>query len=155
MDRQHVETLHLLMGLLKAIARKAAFQGVNHRDFCVGCAILAYNGYEYRVFWGANWMPYPSPGPKICAEINALHKAWDAGFYEIIGIVVAGLPQKDEASGKYPKTLPPCANCRRHMSGWPGISPDTVIITIHRFLDIEEEWTLPKLQEEYKPPLVA
>ncbi|MBI4363380.1 MAG: hypothetical protein HY545_00850 [Candidatus Doudnabacteria bacterium] len=149
MHRHHVDVYLLLKVFLKSIAREAAYLGDNHRDFLVGCAILAYNGHEYGIFWGANFMPFTKPGPKICAEINALRNTRRAGFQEIIAIVVAGLPQKDEVTGKTPRTLPPCVDCRSNLSGWKGVSPDTMIYTVHRFEEVEEERTFAHLLEEY------
>lgn len=131
------------------LARFAAFAGINYRDFLVGCAMLAYNGSEYRIFWGANFMPALKPGPKRCAEFEALEKAIKAGYLEIIAIAVAGLPQRDGRSGKDCKTLPPCGECRTMLSGWNGVKPETIIFTVHRFEEVCEECSFRELQQKY------
>ena len=83
MNRRHVDMYHLFKNELKDLARRIAFFGVNYRDFLVGCAILAYDGFEYRIFVGYNIMTKKG-GPKRCAECDALEAVRAAGFDLIV-----------------------------------------------------------------------
>ena len=120
---KHLNQLYQAIPNLIDRARDAANNhGMSYRGFKVGCACLAYNSAlegtgqaPYQVFTGSNQKPN-SLGPKVCAEQVAVNsvflKQLEGGDQKVIGLLVAGNPQEDSASGLNPPTLHPCEDCR-------------------------------------------
>ena len=115
--------------LEKEARRQADSEAFNYRNYHVGCAILATNRHELKIFGGANMMPRKG-GQKSCAEIQSLNKAYiDLYDYPLV-ICVAAVPQRDDTSGKTPLTLPPCGNCRSLFQYLYKLPPQTLIYMI-------------------------
>lgn len=149
MPRRHVEMYLICKPRLAALARKVAKNADSHRNFLVGCAILAFNGKRYKIFTGVNIKCEKGNAPKVCAEQGALSAAKAAGYLEIIAIVVAGIPQFDEKLEKIPLTLPPCKNCRRIFGKAKGVSGETIVNTVHLTEKIAEQRTFAQLLQKY------
>lgn len=144
MDQRHLDTFSWFRrGLLWAAytARQHAVQlgeKVNHRKFHVGAAALMWNGEEYRVPVGANWMPVKG-GPKICAEQAAVQNGRDYGYDFVVGLAVVGKPQPDDMSGLIPDTLHLCHGCRV-WSIEQGFDFDMPIVTAYFVDGIPDRW---------------
>ncbi len=123
MDQKHVDKYVEEKQTLVRLAREAQQRGISYRGFKVGCALLAFNGQEYKIFQGANMKPFKQ-GPKYCAEGIALGSAQAEHYNFIVAIVVAGQPQSE-----YDKTLHPCLECVDLFLGF-RLGLDTIIHTI-------------------------
>lgn len=137
MEEDHLPAFWQIAPYLADEARRVAKEcAMSYRQFCVGSALYAFNSRPYyasdfyRVFRGSNMKPYPD-GPSICAEIVATLAAKHERYELIIGIVIAGQPQEDHASGLITPTLQPCGKCRSLLAAMPEIREDTVILTVN------------------------
>ena len=130
----------LLQRAISAIA-----EGKSWRGFQVGAAALVEDDFgNVEIFHGSN-IKLEKDGPKTCAEQMAIQKAQAAGFNNFLAIAVAGEPQLDEESGRFPLTLHPCDGCRDLLLAHPGIKYTTIVITTHPANGVTEEHELKDL----------
>lgn len=113
-------------------AERVRAQGRSWRNFHVGSGAWAYRSDastvadRFQAFFGMN-SKAQHDGRNICAEPIAIDGAATRGYTRIVGIVVVGEAQEDER-GQTPRTLRPCAHCRRFMASHPLVRPDTLIL---------------------------
>lgn len=151
--------------------------GVSHRNFKVGCSLLAYNEStdaevvevkNLLVYDSGNYTPRPRQSPdeeKQCAERRAVRYSWYEGSTPVVGMVVASEKlQADEISGLDAPVLHPCSACRELFletlnSG--GARPDTQIVLVkfktevkggekHYIQEAVERYTLAQLLKLHK-----
>jgi cytidine deaminase len=94
--------------------RDASRHAVSHRQYQVGCAILAFNETtdECQIFTGVNIKPFEGETPKFCAVQGALSSAFSKGFKTIVAVATAGPAESDDATGKEAETVQLCCVCR-------------------------------------------
>lgn len=147
------QTWEFLVDLAREAARK---KSRSHRQFTVGCSIMAYQTgmYEktglwapwYKMFTGANIKPDPgSNGPNIHAEEIAIGAAIQEDYDLIVAIVLAGETQEDHVSGLIMPTLHPCGRCRIFFESLPEVKSDTIIMSVGLESDVCEIMTFEEV----------
>ncbi len=151
---RHLSSFHQIQEYMIDQARLKSNLGLSYRNFLVGGAAFAFNRYaprgeQWKIFYGANAKVNPQ-APKECGERNAVNAARCVGYTDIIGIVVVGVPQPNEAGITHP-TLRPCHICMETFSLLPEIKEWTEIVTAHLEEDgIRERFTFTELKQEFE-----
>jgi cytidine deaminase len=118
LDRSRPIVQPEILNLLKRQALEARLEGVSHKGFKVGVAILATRskGEESDMFTGSNYKPHPgSVGPRSCAEDEAMAKAMMRGYTVIKVMVIAAHRHSDDYTSRDWGALVPCGKTCRPM----------------------------------------
>lgn len=142
------------MHALASIARECA----NHYNgFKVGASVHAFktvDGVEVaRIFSGFNTKLKSGHCPeRCCAEMSAASKALEEGFTSIRRIVVHGLSQPDDTTGKDFNVLICCGWCRNNLRHFLKlqflITDDTELVFRNAETDFERSFTASELLAE-------
>lgn len=131
-EEEQLQRFHGVLPHLVLRAREALKRAISYRNFNVGCALWAFKTIgayyvedRWKIFTSSNIKIAENLRP-VCAEPIALGTARGAGYDRIIGMVIAGKPQRGEGH----PTLHPCRECRLVFKALPEIYPETLIITI-------------------------
>jgi len=130
-------------------------KGVSHRNFKVGCSLLAHNEStatevmevkNLLVYDSGNYTPRPRQSPdeeKQCAERRAVNFSLNEGSTPVVGLVVASEKlQADEVSGLDTPVLHPCAACRElftQVLDSGEVKPDTQIVLVRFKTEVKDE----------------
>jgi len=145
------EMVDAMLKKLRPLAAKVRQSAICYRNFKVGAAAIGFtaNG-EARIFAGAN-KRVDKTHPKNCAEMQIMRAAKKAKA-KLVLIVIIGKRNRDNGSGKIPRTLHPCDKCRaimrRHIQQKTGVvTRKTKIISVRPACDVMEELTVEQLMQ--------
>ena len=154
-------------------AALARDNGVSHRNFKVGCALISVEPGlkegEYAVYSAHNFTPTPANRTgweKRCAERNAVEAAIEKGAFFIPAMVsVSRETSTGDETTKAHDVLHPCLNCRemlRELMKTGVLRDESIICNVNDAEKPEkntpyvvEEKTLKQLLEMYKDDAIG